>query len=131
MKKIVTILFIIAMAGCNQKQNQELKPSDMKMGKIASFSIDIPQMVLDDLVSRIKQTRWTDEPDNAGWNYGTNKKYMRELADYWINKYDWHKQEAALNKLPQFKTTIDSVGIHFLYVKGKSRNSKPLILTHG
>ncbi|MBI1768213.1 MAG: epoxide hydrolase [Bacteroidetes bacterium] len=101
------------------------------MNQAKPFKIEVAQNVLDDLKARLKMTRWTDEPNNAGWSYGTNPAYLRELLDYWQNKYDWRKQEAELNKFPHFKTEIDGISIHFIHVKGKGSNSKPLILTHG
>lgn len=101
------------------------------MKNFTQFKIEIDRSVLNDLQLRLKQTRWTDEPQNAGWNYGTNPTYLRDLVSYWQTTYDWRKQEAALNKFPQFKTEIDGISIHFIYVKGKGKNRKPLILTHG
>jgi pimeloyl-ACP methyl ester carboxylesterase len=101
------------------------------MKQTTPFTINIDQPVLDDLKQRLQQTRWTDEPANAGWSYGTNPAYLRELVDYWLHTYDWRKQEAALNQFPQFKTTIDGIGIHFIYVRGKGPSPKPIILTHG
>lgn len=101
------------------------------MKQAQPFKIEIQQSVLDDLKTRLRQTRWTDEPEDAGWNYGTNPKYLRELVDYWQNQYDWRKQETELNKFPQFKAEIDGIGIHFIHVKGKGSNPKPIILTHG
>lgn len=98
---------------------------------VAPFKIDVPQVVLDDLRKRLKQTRWTDEPKDAGWNYGTNPEYLRALVDYWQSDYDWRKHEAALNAFPHYKAAIDGVNIHFIYVKGKGPNPTPLILTHG
>ncbi|SFP01226.1 Pimeloyl-ACP methyl ester carboxylesterase [Chitinophaga sp. YR627] len=95
------------------------------------FTIAIPQEVLNDLSVRLKQTRWTDEPENAGWSYGTNLAYLRELVDHWQYNYDWRTQETYLNKFPQFKTEIEGINVHFIYVKGKSKDAKPLILTHG
>ncbi|MBL0745690.1 epoxide hydrolase family protein [Chryseolinea lacunae] len=95
------------------------------------FKIEVPNEVLTDLSTRLKQTRWTDAPESSGWNFGTNPAYLRELVHYWQNQYDWRAQEAALNKLPQFKVTIDGVSIHFIHAKGKGKNPKPLILTHG
>ena len=95
------------------------------------FKIAVPQNVLNDLSIRLKQTRWTDEPENAEWNYGMNPTYLRELVFYWQNDYDWRKQEALLNELPQYEAEIDGVSIHFIYVKGKGNNPKPLLLTHG
>jgi pimeloyl-ACP methyl ester carboxylesterase len=101
------------------------------MKNTTPFKIEIGQSILDDLQQRLKQTRWTDEPEDAGWNYGTNPAYLRELVEYWQTKYDWRKQESMLNQFPQFKVVIDGIGIHFVYVKGKGKNPKPLILTHG
>jgi microsomal epoxide hydrolase len=95
------------------------------------FKIEVPQDVLNDLSTRLKQTRWTDEPENAGWNYGTNPNYLRELVTYWQNEYDWRKHEAEINKHPQFKAEIDGVTIHYIYVKGKGQGTSPLLLTHG
>lgn len=95
------------------------------------FKIEVPQEVLNDLSARLKMTRWTDEPENAGWSYGTNPAYLRELVTYWQNEYDWRKHEAAINKHPQFKAEVDGVTLHFIYVKGKGKNNSPLLLTHG
>jgi pimeloyl-ACP methyl ester carboxylesterase len=100
------------------------------MKQLQPFQIDVPQELLNDLAARLKQTRWTDEPENAGWNYGTNPQYLRELTDYWQHSFDWRKQEALINSFPQFKVNIDGTDIHFIYVKGKGSNTKPLILTH-
>jgi pimeloyl-ACP methyl ester carboxylesterase len=101
------------------------------MKKMTPFKIDVPQTVLEDLAARLQQTRWTDEPTNAGWNYGTNPGYLRELVAYWQNKYDWRTHESALNSFPQYITEVDGTQVHFIYVKGKGKNAKPLILTHG
>ena len=101
------------------------------MNQSTPFKIEVPQTVLEDLAARLKQTRWTDEPAKAGWSYGTNPAYLKELVTYWQTQYDWRKQEAALNRFPQFKTVIDGIGIHFIHVKGKGKNPRPLLLTHG
>jgi pimeloyl-ACP methyl ester carboxylesterase len=96
-----------------------------------SFHIAIPQAELDDLNHRLTQTRWPGQIPNTGWNYGINQTYLAELTDYWQNDFDWRAQEAALNELPQFTTTIDAQRIHFLHVRSKEPNATPLILTHG
>jgi len=51
--------------------------------EIRSFRIDIPQADLDDLADRLARTRWTDEIEGAGWDYGTSLGYLKELTDYW------------------------------------------------
>lgn len=101
------------------------------MATIKPFKIQVSQETLDDLGLRLQRTRWTDEPENAGWQYGTNPSYLKELVRHWQTKYDWRKHESALNNLPQFITEIDGIKIHFVHIKGKGRESKPLILLHG
>lgn len=95
------------------------------------FHLDVPQPVIDDLHRRLQQTRWPDDVDNDDWRYGFNRNYLRELVSYWIDEYDWRKQEAAINQYPQFIADVDGVPIHFIHVRGKGNNPRPLILTHG
>jgi len=95
------------------------------------FTINVPEATLTDLRARLAQTRWPDEPNEAGWAFGTNLGYMKELVNYWQHSYDWRKHEAQLNQLPQFKTEIDGVTIHYIHVRGKGPKPTPLILTHG
>jgi pimeloyl-ACP methyl ester carboxylesterase len=98
---------------------------------IQSFKIAIPQATLDDLRARLARTRWPDEVEGAGWDYGTNLSYMKELADYWQHTYDWRKHEAALNTFAHFKAEVDGFGIHFIHERGKGPNPLPIIITHG
>jgi pimeloyl-ACP methyl ester carboxylesterase len=96
-----------------------------------SFKINIQQPILDDLKKRIANTRWTDEIENSKWEHGTNETYLKELCNYWQHTYDWKKQEEHLNSFPQFKTTVDGIGLHYIYQKGDGKNSIPLLLIHG
>ena len=95
------------------------------------FQIDVPQTVLEDLQERLARTRWPDEVEGAGWDYGASLGYMKELADYWQNDYDWRKQEAKLNTFNHFKADIDGFGVHFIHERGKGPNPTPLLLLHG
>lgn len=101
------------------------------MYTVKPFKIDVQQTVLDDLQARLRQTRWPDAPDSIGWNYGTDPVFLKSLADYWQNSYDWRKQEAALNAIPQFTVEIDGTTIHFQHIKSKNPDAKPLLLLHG
>jgi hypothetical protein len=60
----------------------DLSKKNETQRNMKSFKIEVPQEVLNDLAIRLKQTRWTDEPENAGWSYGTNPAYLRELVTY-------------------------------------------------
>ena len=46
---------------------------------------------------------------------------IQQLADYWASGYDWRQCETKLNALPQFKTEIDGVDIHFIHVSRRTR----------
>ena len=56
---------------------------------------------------------------------------VQDLANYWATDYDWRRCEAQLNTLPQFKTEIDGLDIHFIHVKSNQQNALPLIVSHG
>src|SRR5215813_12880096 len=56
---------------------------------------------------------------------------IQSLAGYWTTEYDWRRCEARLNALPQFKTEIDGLNIHFIHVESAHENALPLIMTHG
>jgi len=103
-------------------------PSDTT---IRPFRIDVPQADLDDLRDRLRRTRWPDELPGVGWSRGVPLAYLKELAGYWADGYDWRKQEARLNEHPQFTTTIDGANVHFLHVRSREPHALPLLLTHG
>ena len=56
---------------------------------------------------------------------------VQDLANYWATDYDWRRCEAKLNALPQFKTEIDGLDIHFIHIRSPQQNALPLIVTHG
>ena len=98
---------------------------------IRPFHIDVPQDDLDDLRGRLARTRWTDEVEDAGWDYGTNLGYLKELTDYWRDGFDWRAQEAKLNEFAHYKADIDGTGIHFVHERGKGPDPMPILLLHG
>lgn len=69
--------------------------------------------------------------EGTNWDAGTDLNYLKELATYWGDAYDWRKQETVLNQFAHFKTEVDGIGIHFIYEHGKGTNPFPLLLTHG
>ena len=98
---------------------------------IEPFRIEVPEADLVDLRRRITATRWPDAVDGAAWDYGSNLGYMRELADYWVNEFDWREQERRLNELPQFTAEVDGQLLHFVHVRGQGPDPMPLLITHG
>ena len=98
---------------------------------IQPFRIAVPDADLDDLRDRLARTRWPDGLPGVGWSQGVPLAYLRELAAWWRDGYDWRAQEAELNRLPQYTTTIDGQRIHFLHVRSPERDALPLLVTHG
>jgi pimeloyl-ACP methyl ester carboxylesterase len=98
---------------------------------VVPFRIDVPDQDLADLRDRLRRTRWP-EPETAGdWSQGVPLGYMEELCGYWAKGYNWRACEARLNALPQFRTGIDGLAIHFLHVRSPIARALPLIITHG
>lgn len=99
--------------------------------KISPFKIDISQKELKSLQERLKATRWPNAIENTGWDRGVPIDYAKKLADYWLHKFDWRKQEAWLNQYDQFMAESDGQPIHFFHVRSKEKNALPLMLLHG
>ena len=97
----------------------------------SSFSIDIAPAVIDDLRRRVGHTRWPIDFANDQWAYGTNLDYLKELAGYWADGYDWYRHQRAMNQFANYKTTIQGVPIHFIHEAGKGPKPIPIILSHG
>jgi epoxide hydrolase len=108
-----------------------IEAPDRADAEIRPFTIEIPDADLDDLRDRLARTRWPDEVHGEGWAGGVPLDYLKELAEYWRNGYDWRKHEATLNEIPQFVTEIDGAQLHFLHVRSPEADATPLILTHG
>lgn len=95
------------------------------------FTIDVSDDLLDDLKRRLEHARWPVDYGNDDWRYGANGDVTRELASYWLESYDWRAREALMNALPQFRTTIRGIPIHFVHVRAAGEARRPLIMTHG
>jgi pimeloyl-ACP methyl ester carboxylesterase len=98
---------------------------------VRRFRVNVPSALLTDLRKRIAATRWPDKETVADQSQGAQLAKLQQLVRYWGSGYDWRKAEAKLNALPQFKTTIDGVDIHFIHVRSRYKNALPVIVSHG
>jgi microsomal epoxide hydrolase len=98
---------------------------------IVPFTINVPDTALRDLKDRLARTRFPDQLQSVGWDYGTDIAYLKPLVEYWRDTFDWRAQERRLNQFDQFTTTIDGLKIHFIHQKSRVPNAMPLVLTHG
>jgi pimeloyl-ACP methyl ester carboxylesterase len=98
---------------------------------VEPFRIAVPDALLADLRERLARTRLPDEIPGSRWTYGSELAYVRALVAYWRERYDWRAAEAALNRFPQFRASVDGLGIHFIHQRGVGPAPLPLVITHG
>ena len=107
------------------KDHSELNTS------ITPFQYHVSDAVLDDIRSRVINYPWHEMPDDGGWEYGTNMKYLKKLCAYWVDEFDWRAQEAHINSFSHFKAPVDGIDMHFIREEGSGPNPMPLVISHG
>ena len=99
---------------------------------IRPFTVQIPEADLDELRARIAAVRLAQQGARrrsvAGRAAGDDPGARPLLGD---RVRLAHGARRELNALPQFKTEIDGLDIHFIHVKSPHENALPLIMTHG
>jgi epoxide hydrolase len=101
------------------------------MSAVSPFRIAVPDAVVNDLKSRLRNTRWPEAELVDDWSQGAPLQWIKDVCGYWAEQYDWRKREAALNRFAQFTTDIDGLGIHFIHARSPNPQAMPLIITHG
>src|SRR5262245_44342444 len=98
---------------------------------VRPFQLDIPEENISELRRRVAAPPWPSKELVGDASQGVQLATMQALADYWATSYDFGRVETRLNALPQFKTEIDGLDIHFIHVKSRHEDALPLIVTHG
>ena len=98
---------------------------------VTPYRIEIPDSDLADLRARLARTRWPEAETVDDWSQGIPLAYVQDLCRYWADGYDWRATEDRLNRLGQFRTSIDGLGIHFIHVRSPRPDALPLVITHG
>jgi len=82
---------------------------------------------------RLDLENLVDPLDPPVQGYGDNIQFLRTLADYWTNKYNWKASVTNLNYWPQFMTSISGMDLHFIHVKPTNAGPvsiRPILLLH-
>ena len=105
---------------------------------VHAFEAHATDADLDDLRARLAAARLPEAetvyraaPDPRRWEQGVPLADLVDVVNYWRTGYDWRSFEARLDRIGQFRTTIDDLGIHFLHRRSARADATPLILTHG
>lgn len=106
------------------------------MASVEPYHISVPDSRLELLHQKLAAADLPDELEAAGWDYGVPLADVKRLATYWKDTYDWRKQEAKLNELPNFRTSInvegfETLNIHFVHQKSTVDGAIPLLFCHG
>ena len=100
------------------------------------FEILVPEAEIAELRRRLGDARWLPEVPGSGWLYGIDLAFMRDLAAYWADAFDWRSIERLLNAFPQFRTSLtawngESLGIHLIHRRSSRSDARPLLIQHG
>src|SRR6202045_4086689 len=95
------------------------------------FPLRAPDADISDLRDRLARTRFPDQAPGPPWAHGTDVTYLRQLTEYWRNRFEWRAEEEALNAFPQFRVPLDGINLHYLHVPGVGPDPLPLLLLHG
>ncbi|HVR25943.1 MAG TPA: epoxide hydrolase, partial [Candidatus Polarisedimenticolia bacterium] len=99
--------------------------------QVRLFHISVSQEAIDDLRARLRATRFPNQQSVKDWSQGVPLAHAKSLIEYWESRYDWRRFETELNSFPNFRTSIDGLGIHFIHVRSPHLDALPIVLTHG
>jgi pimeloyl-ACP methyl ester carboxylesterase len=94
------------------------------------FNVKFDTAVRAYLRHRLAEVRWSDAV-TTDWQYGMNGQFLAALVQYWRTTYDFDAAEERLNALPQFRANIAGFGVHYVHLKGRGPQPKPLLLMNG
>lgn len=109
----------------------------MASSKVEPFKIAVPEANMELLQKKLELATFPEEVSFSDVSkYGASRTEVKRLAAYWRSGFDWRAQEAKLNKLPHFTTTVQvdgfgDLGIHFIHERSKNEDSIPLLFCHG
>ena len=99
--------------------------------EIHPFTISVNEDQICDLNARLSATRWPDQIPDSGWDYGCDQVWLKDLARYWAEEFDWRATENQINSFDHFLTEIDNQSFHFIHQKSPHEGALPLVLNHG
>ncbi|KLU86336.1 epoxide hydrolase [Magnaporthiopsis poae ATCC 64411] len=111
--------------------------------EVKPYKIHVSSKYLDLTRQKLELTRLPHENANPrSTNWWEPKPSVEPLIDYWLERFSWRDQEARLNTLPQFRTSLALPGgdylqagqqppalrVHFLHFRSPRPGAVPLLL---
>ncbi|KAI1121146.1 alpha/beta-hydrolase [Nemania abortiva] len=105
---------------------------------LTEFRINIPDQAVEDLTTYVKlfKAPKATYENSLDWTFGVTMDWLVDGVDYWLNNFDWRKEEEKLNSIPQFKLAFndddgESYSVHFAALFSGKKDAIPIILSHG
>ncbi|KAI0079171.1 alpha/beta-hydrolase [Panus rudis PR-1116 ss-1] len=101
------------------------------------FTLQVPDSEINHLKKKLDLTRFPDELEGVGWEYGVPLVDVKRLVGRWKDGFDWRAREAHINTFPQFTRDIEIEGhgtlnIHYVHKRSElGENAIPLLFVHG
>ena len=103
----------------------------MSAPAITPFTISISDDAITDLGTRLRTTRWPEQLPGPAWQRGVPVDYLRRVADYWADGFDWRAHEERINGFPSSPpTSMASESISCTSGR-RAMELLPLLLLHG
>ncbi|KAA1424940.1 epoxide hydrolase 1 [Mumia zhuanghuii] len=99
------------------------------MVAIVDGDIEVAEHDLEDLVARLRATRWPDVP-SRGWSDGCDLDTLRSICDWWRDEFDWRSSERRINRAHHVLVDAAGARIHAAVHDGDADRT-PLLLLHG
>jgi pimeloyl-ACP methyl ester carboxylesterase len=105
-----------------------------KMSPLSRFQINIPDSKIQQIRRRVSEAQMPMLSQGAGWRYGVDQAWFKNLIDYWASGFDWRKAETKFNEFTQFRVDVSGRAVHFVRLPprgGAPAKPIPLLLLHG
>lgn len=84
------------------------------------------------IAGRVRDFRFFEEPEGAGWAHGANREYMQRLRAYWLDGFDWEAAVARLNRHAHVRVDVgDGFKLHAIHRRSSRADAQPLLIAHG
>lgn len=96
-----------------------------------TMPLEVSDSELEDLLDRVRRTRWAERWPVGPWEGGTDQDELRRLADYWGSGFDWRAQEFVISQLPWGSATVGGTALSYLRFEAERPGRTPVLLVNG
>ncbi|KAF2811954.1 alpha/beta-hydrolase [Mytilinidion resinicola] len=83
------------------------------------------------MLNFVNNTQLPGGPEYLGASAGIPLDTLKSLRAEWLTRFDWDKEQLAINAFNHFTAEVEGLTIHFIHEKSRTPNAIPLILIHG